>query len=206
MATWILCSPKREPTSRLRKGVMTMSDEMPEQPTTKELPAADPVQVLLIKIQRSMEAGFNGVGDRLDRQDRVLERVSSEGIEVNTRVARIEVRLEKVEHGVEDLEARVGRASTRVKQVSEQDLAQDAQLAQERAAREELAEKVDKLLGIGERLEKVTKNPTIKVLAGMLATAAITWLAAHNAGAVLPAERTATTTVVHVYTDAGAGQ
>ena len=42
-------------------------------------------------------------------------------------------------------------------------------------------EELRRIAGARERMEKVTSNPTAKVLAGMLATAAITWLAAHNA-------------------------
>jgi hypothetical protein len=61
---------------------------------------------------------------------------------------------------------------------------QAAQLAQERIAREDLATKVDALttmqntqLAILGRLDRVASNPTVKVLAGMLATAAISYLA-----------------------------
>ena len=82
--------------------------------------------------------------------------------------------------------------SDRVREVvhdttSKADLESMAQLAQEIAARKELAVKVDDLtatqatqLSILTRLDKVTSNPTVKVLAGMIATAAVTWLATHG--------------------------
>lgn len=181
-------------------------DSMPAQPKTTELPAADPVQVLLLKMQRSIEKGFIAVDDRLDRQEATLRKVADDGVETNTRLARVEVRVEAAERSVGDLEGRIGRTSTRVREASQVDLAHDAQLAQERAAREELAAKVDKLLSIGERMEKVTKNPTVKVLGGMLATAALTWLASHG-GSVLPTKPEAPPPVyITLPTDAGADQ
>ena len=144
-----------------------MSNDMHEQPKTTQLPPADPSAVLLIELKSLVKSGQEEIRADLD----VLKH---EGQRTNTRLTRIEER-------VDEVEGRIGRNSARVRDVSQQDMAQDAQLAQERTAREELAAKVDKLLSIGEKLEKVTKNPTAQVLAGMLATAAITWLAAHNA-------------------------
>lgn len=149
-----------------------MSDEkMPEQPKTAELPAADPVQVLLLKLQRGMDAGFLNMGAD-------IKLVANDLGVVKDRVTL--------------LERRADTTSDRVKQQSSSDLSQDAQLAQERVAREELAAKVDALtstqatqLAILGRLDKVASNPTVKVLFGMLATALVTWLASHG-GAVLP--------------------
>lgn len=181
-----------------------MSDDMPEQPKTAQLPAADPVQVLLLKMQRSIESGFVAVDHRLDRQESTLAKVANDGVETNTRLARVEVRVEAAERSVGELEGRIGRTSTRVREASQVDMEQDAQLAQERAAREALAAKVDKLVGIGERLEKVTSNPTVKVLAGMLATAALTWLASHG-GSLLQAPPAAPPAVVYVTAPADAG-
>lgn len=70
---------------------------------------------------------------------------------------------------------------------SHADLEGLSQLAQERAAREALSLKVDDLtstqavqLSILTRLDKVASNPTVKVLAGMAATAALTWFASHG--------------------------
>lgn len=96
-------------------------------------------------------------------------------------------RINIIESWKNDQDSRSARTSQRVQQASQSDLEQVAQLAQERAAREELAGKVDALtttqatqLAILARLDAVAKNPLAKTLAAMLATAAITWLAAHG--------------------------
>ncbi len=182
--------PRREPTE--------------QQPTTKQLPAADPVQVLLLKLQRGMEAGFEHVGERLDRQDTVLGRVVSEGVEVNTRLTRIEVRVEHAEKGVEDLEARIGRNSARVQQTSQEGMESQAQLAQERAAREAVEAKVDALttktdglakghediiaktdaqtkilVDTATAVSKFVATPTVKIIGGVLLGIVSTWLAKH---------------------------
>lgn len=158
-----------------------MSDD---QPTTKQLPAADPVQVLLLKLQRGMEAGFEHVGERLDRQDTVLSRVAAEGVEVNTRLTRIEVRVEHAEKGVEDLEARIGRTSSRVREGSQTTLETESRLAQEIVARQATDAKLDSLtasqetqLAILSRLDKFAANPNIKIILAVLATALMSWAA-----------------------------
>lgn len=142
------------------------TEDMPPQPTTKQLPAADPVQVLLLKMQRGMEDGF-----RLTNAN--LEVVANDLGVVKERVAILENERTKLSGGVRGL--------------SSLNAEQDAQLAQERMARESLAAEVAHLretnatqLAILTKLDKVTSNPTVKVLAGMAATAALTWLAAHG--------------------------
>ena len=86
-----------------------------------------------------------------------------------------------------DREARTGRASFRIREVSQTDLEQSSQLAKEIEAREALATQVEELvktnavqLGILSRLDKVTQNPLVKVVLTMLATAVLTWLAARG--------------------------
>ena len=86
-------------------------------------------------------------------------------------------RLVIVESWKNDIDARANRTSLRVEQSSKIDLEQAAALAAEKEAREALTVKVDTLLAIGTRLDKVTSNPTLKVIVGMLLTAAVTWLA-----------------------------
>jgi len=86
-------------------------------------------------------------------------------------------RLVIVETWKNDADSRANRTSLRVDQASEVDLEQAAALAAEKVAREELAAKVDTLLAIGARLDKVTTNPMVKVLVGMLLTAAVSYLA-----------------------------
>lgn len=140
---------------------MSNDDSMPPQPKTAELPAADPVQVLLLKIQRGMDTGFLNMGAD-------IKLVAND--------------LSVVKERVNLLERRADNTSDRVKQASSSDLDHDAQLAQERLAREELAAKVDALtttqatqLAILGRLDKVAANPHVKVILAVLAAAAVSW-------------------------------
>lgn len=146
-----------------------MSEELPPQPRTMELPAADKQDILLAEVRR----GFSEL-----RAD--ISLVANDVSIVKDRVAVVEGRVNALE------EARK-TTSMRVADASKADLEHEAQLAQERAAREELAAKVDALaktnevqLAILARLDHVAKNPLVKTLAAMLATAAITWLASHG--------------------------
>ncbi len=141
-------------------------DDMPPQPTTTQLPAADPMAVL----QRTIIAGFRDINATLDS-------VVHEGQRTNSRLTRIEER-------VDEVEGRIGRNSARVQESSKVDLEHEAKLAVEIIARQELASKVDALtetqatqLAILGRLDKVASNPTVKVLAGMIATALLSYLA-----------------------------
>ena len=111
----------------------------------------------------------------------------TESIEANTRLTRIEVRVEGVEKDVGDLEARVGKASMAVRGQSSAGMEQAAALAEEKVAREALAKEVADLKGtnalqlaILTRLDGVAKNPLVKTIAAMLATAFVTWLATHG--------------------------
>lgn len=156
-----------------------MEDERETADTVKLL-AVDPVQELLIQLRQGMRDGFTGVSARLDKQDEVLSTVSTEGVEANTRLSRLERR-------VEDLEGRISRNSDRARAASDMDLSHEVQLAEERAAREALAAQVVNLhesqaiqLAILTRLDSISKNPLVKVLGGMLLTAVIAWLASHG--------------------------
>ncbi len=142
---------------------------MPAQPKTAELPAADPIAVLT----RTLVTGLRDINATLDS-------VVHEGQRTNSRLTRIEER-------VDEVEGRIGRNSQRVQESSKVDLDHEAKLATEIVARQELAAKVDALtetqatqLAILGRLDKVASNPTVKVLAGMIATAVLTWLASHG--------------------------
>lgn len=145
------------------------ADDMPEQPKTMQIPAADPVLVAVADLTREVR------GARAD-----IQLVSNDLSIVKDRVTVLETERTKMSGGVRGL--------------STASAEHDAQLAQERAARTELAAKVDQLaaghatlnekqdlqLAILARLDKVASNPTVKVLAGMAATAALTWLASHG--------------------------
>jgi septal ring factor EnvC (AmiA/AmiB activator) len=146
-----------------------MPDQPAEKPTT-QLPA---VPAWAVELTQSVKSGIAEL-----RADVAL--VSNDLGVVKDRVAILE-------SFRNDQETRASRTSARVQQSQATDLEQAAQLAQERAAREELAREVADLtttqatqLAILTRLDKITSNPTVKVLAGMAATAALTWLATHG--------------------------
>ncbi len=154
--------------------------EPPEQPATKQLPQIPAwaiEQTLLIKsVKQDVEAVSANVSLVSNDLGILKQRVSIiEGLRVED-----EHRLLKLSGGVRGL--------------SGTDLQHEAQLSQERAAREaladkatELATKVDALaktnetqLAILSRLDGIAKNPLVKTLGAMLLTAVITWLATHG--------------------------
>jgi hypothetical protein len=106
---------------------------------------------------------------------------------VTTDLGIVKDRLVIVEAWKGEQDQRSSRTSAGVRGLSLTDVEQAAQLAQERTAREELALKVDSLhasqetqMAILGRLDAVARNPLVKTMAAMLATAAITWMAAHG--------------------------
>ncbi len=144
--------------------------EPPEQPKTKEIAAVPP---WAIELTRAMKDGIAEV-----RAD--ISLVSNDVGLLKQRVSIIE------SLRVED-EARAVKLSGGVRGLSNSDLEHASQLAQERAARESLAVKVDSLtstqetqLAILSRLDRVASNPLVKTLAAMFATAVLTWLASHG--------------------------
>lgn len=70
-----------------------------------------------------MRSGFRTIATRLDTQDATLDAVVREGQRANSRLTRIEER-------VDDFEGRIGRNSQRARQDSEMDLSRDAKLAE----------------------------------------------------------------------------
>ncbi len=146
---------------------------MSDEPKTKELPAADPIAILT----KMLGDGLKNIDSRLDSQDGKLDKVVTEGIEANVRLTRIEVRVDGAEQRVGELEGRIGRTSMRIQESSKVDLEQASALAQEKIAREELAVKVDTLLAIGERLDRLTKNPIAKAIATIIALALVSYAA-----------------------------
>ena len=143
---------------------------MPPQPKTAQLPAADPVQVLLLQMQRSMDAGFREMGTDIKL--------------VSNDLGIVKDRLVIVETWKNDQDSRMSRTSARVQQASEMDLAHEARLAAEIVARQELATKLDALtesqavqLAVLARLDKIATNPHIKLILAVLATAAMSWAA-----------------------------
>lgn len=158
-----------------------MSDELPEQPKTVSLPQ---VPEWAIELTKSVKGGFAAVNTRLDGLEGTDKTLADA-------VNRMDSDVKELRSGQRRNEEDIRRLSDRTKDTSltasQGDLEGAAQLAQERQAREELATKVDALtstqetqLAILGRLDKVAKNPLVKTMAAMLATAVITWLAAHG--------------------------
>jgi hypothetical protein len=134
--------------------------EPPEQPKTAQIAAVPPWAV---ELTLAMKSGIAEV-----RAD--ISLVSNDLSLVKDRVTILETERTKLSGGVRGL--------------SSADSAHDAQLAQERAAREALADKVDNLtktqetqLAILGRLDKVASNPLVKTLLTVLGTALATWAA-----------------------------
>lgn len=134
----------------------------------------------IANLTKLVETGLGNINTRLDSQDIVLAKVVDGGIETNTRLTRVEVRLDGAEQRVSDLEGRTVRNSMRVNQASEVDMEQAAALAAEKVAREELAAKVDTLLAIGTRLDRLTRNPIAKAIATVIGLAIISYAASHG--------------------------
>ena len=133
---------------------------------TQTLQAPDPVQVMLARLTKTVETGFTDL-----RAD--TETLKNEGQRTNLRLTRLEMRQD-------DVETRLTRTSTRVKAESEHDMEQDTQLAQEMAAREALTAKVDTLVDIAGRLDRLFRHPVAKAVGSLLALALVTWLASHG--------------------------
>ena len=141
-----------------------MNDEMPPQPTTKELPAVPQWAAELTILVKRMAADIGLVSNDLGiLKDRV-------GI---LEAAKVET------------ENRASRNSAGVRGLSSANLEQDAQLLQEKTAREDLAVKVDALdtktdaqTLILKELLKLTEKPVVKLIATALGSAILSWLAA----------------------------
>lgn len=163
-----------------------MADQ-PEAKPTLQIPKAEIAEGLLRSVERAVTVGFADVKQRLDSQDTQLEMVMKEGQRTNSRLTLIEGR-------VEDVESRMSRASTGVRGLSQTDATHDAQLAQERSAREALAIEVAAVkadvtavktemstqTAILTRLDKVASNPTVKVILFALGTIATGYLASRG--------------------------
>lgn len=162
-----------------------MADEKPpEKPTVEfEKPPA-----WAISMMERQQEGFTAIDGRLDTIDGRLNTMETNldlqgdtTRDVAKRITGVEDRLQKVEE-------RQNNASIRVRQPSEMDMANAAQLAQERAAREDLAKQVDSLTVVNrQQLElltdvhasakKLLDRPEVKWLAAALWMAFTAWLA-----------------------------
>lgn len=153
-----MSDPRKEPD--------VIPESRPDKPTT-QLAA---VPAWAAEMSRAMKDGFAMTNANIEL--------------VSTDLSVVKDRLVIVESWKADIDTRASRTSARVKMASENDLSHDAQLAQERMARESLAKKVDSLtvtqetqLAILSRLDKVASNPMVKTIMTILGTALATWAA-----------------------------
>jgi hypothetical protein len=148
-------------------------DDMPAQPKTLQLPAADKNEILLAELKVLMVSGFKDLDTKVDRLEANLELQGGE-------IGLVKKEVALIFEWKGDVEQRLKNNSTRAQSAHGIDMEQSAQLAQERSAREELATKVDALttaivdivVPILKRIDALTKNPLVKVIV-VLATAVI---------------------------------
>lgn len=133
-----------------------------------------------VKLTEKVVGGFTAVNVRLDGLEGTDKTLANE-------VARMSTAVDDLRAADRRHEDDVRRLSDRIKAPSSADLSNESLIASEIVARTELAAKVDALtatqevqLAILSRLDKVASNPTVKVIAGMIATALLTWLASHG--------------------------
>lgn len=144
-------------------------DEKPPEKPTLEIPKASETEILIGEIRSlrvGQETGFRQVNLSLDLMAGDIRRAH-----------------QRIDANDEELRALAGRQSSnsmRVREASQQNLEQDAELAKEKLAREALAAKVDTVLAIGTRFEKLIDRPLVKVLGFILLSAATTYAAAHG--------------------------
>lgn len=76
-----------------------------------------------------------------------------------------------------EADGRTTAHSIKVRSISESDLTQNAELAKERAAREELSKRVDELLSIARELRAIAANPMVRRVAYAAGSAVLFYLA-----------------------------
>jgi len=161
---------------------------MPESKKTVSLPTLTD-RALLEDLARVVRTIADNVGETRNDLYKLNVKVTS----TDERLARVEGRLVVLETAPVSITPSVPPppqlTSVKVRALidsttSQMDLEHDAQLAQERAAREDLAAKVDVLtetqqtqLAILSRLDKITSNPLVKTILTILGTAFATWAA-----------------------------
>lgn len=156
--------------------MVIMSDELPAQPKTRELPAADKTEIMFAELKVLVTTRFNELDAKVERLEGNLALTSGE-------VGVVKSELVTIHEWRGSIEERLKNNSQRAKAMTDGDRAQDAQLAQEITARQALAAKVDVLeqktdaqTAILERLDKIASNPLVKQIAAAAGTAILTWL------------------------------
>jgi hypothetical protein len=156
---------------------------MPAQPKTATFAAADKNEILLAEIKAIVCA----VGEKVDTVGSKVDR-----LEANLELQGGEIGLIKREVSLlydwrDGVDERLRSNSMRARGASQVDLEQAKALSDEVTARESLKETVDDLaksnavqLAILERLDKVAKHPTVKIVLAIIGFLGASWLAARG--------------------------
>lgn len=155
-------------------------DDKPEAKQTKQLDKSEIMQAQLTQVLARLGDGFG----KVDTLVLDVSRLSTDVVRLTGTVDLVSNDLGIVKDRVTILEAERTKLSGGVRGLSTSNAEQDAQLAQERAAREALATEVKALttmqetqLAILGRLDKVASNPVVKTVVTILGTAFATWAA-----------------------------
>ncbi len=151
-----------------------MSDDKPPEYTTKQLPKPTEAEILLRELKVGQENGFRQVNGSLDL--------------VAADVRRAHRRLDEVDEWRAAVDERASKNSLRVKENSQQDLEQDARLAQAIQRQEKLEKDAAEAKAAAEAvltetraqtkiLTDLAKNPWVIKVAKGLAIALLTYLA-----------------------------
>lgn len=133
---------------------------------TAVLPAVDPIAALSAKLDTMRAENVAMRADVCEHLHELVKTTATIADQVSANTVDIA--------GLKD--AKKASEAVRAK-LSSSDLAQDAQLAQEKAAREELAGKVDALLAIGQRIDKLADRPAAKAIGVLIVFLVGTYLA-----------------------------
>lgn len=150
---------------------MTDKPPMPPQPVTKDLPKVEVFQALVNKLAADITRAHHESNARVDEGFKAVK-LDIEGLKIN-----LGAKVDDLASRTEKIEAWRQRTSDRARKLEAHDSSSDIIISEEIIARETLDEKVDRLIGINTRLEKVFANPNIKIIIAVLATAMTTWLA-----------------------------
>jgi hypothetical protein len=147
--------------------------DMPAQPKTATFAAADKNEILLAEIKAT-------VGSKVDRLEANLELQGGE-------IGLIKREVSLLYDWRDGVDERLRSNSMRARGASQVDLEQAKALSDEVTARESLKETVDDLaksnavqLAILERLDKVAKHPTVKIVLAIIGFLGASWLAARG--------------------------
>ncbi|HZM26944.1 MAG TPA: hypothetical protein VFB89_06285 [Gemmatimonadales bacterium] len=169
-----------------------MVDDMPPQPKTAQLAAADKNEILLAEIKTLMTQGLTALDNKVAIGFRNLDE-KVDRLEANQDLQGGELGLVKKEVALifewkGDVDQRLKNNSHRAASASEVDLTHESRLAQtkaeldaEKAAREALATKVDTALGLLTSVESgiktLSRNPTVKRIGRYAIAILIGWMA-----------------------------